>query len=152
MSVARLLPFVSGRRQQLVDATAAVTARLRQLGHLLAEPLRVDPDTDMRLSIPESQTTTIDGDIGWSDRPPATVACPECDAEIYQYRPDGTLECPECYVERPHGEFPELELLYLNCPVCRNRMEHGRRHPQQFSVPEWATCHTCRYHWEFEHF
>jgi hypothetical protein len=30
-------------------------------------------------------------------------------------------------------------------------MEHGQRHPQAFDVPEWATCHNCRYHWEFKH-
>jgi len=30
-------------------------------------------------------------------------------------------------------------------------MVHGQRHPKRFDIPEWATCHACRYHWEFEH-
>lgn len=143
---------MSGRRQQLEDATATVAGWLRWLGHALVEPLRADPDMEMRLAIPDAQTTMTKGDVGWPKRPPATVACPECSAEIFQYRPHGTLNCPECYVQRSSEEFSALELLYLTCPVCRERMEHGRRHPQQFDVPEWATCRSCWYHWEFEHF
>lgn len=143
---------MSGRRQQLVDATAAVAERARRVAHLLVEPLRVDPDMEMGLTIPEAQTTMTRGDVGWSKRPPATLACPGCRADIYQHRPYGTINCPECWVEVSAEEFPELELRYLTCPVCRDRMEHGRRHPQQFRVPEWATCHSCWYHWEFEHF
>lgn len=130
----------------------AVFEKLRRLAHLLIKPLTTDPDVDLRLSIPETQTTTIDGDVGWSDRPPAVLSCPECDTEIYQHRPTTSIDCPECWRELSHTEFPALELLYMICPVCRDRMEHGRRHPQQFDVPEYATCHNCRYHWEFEHF
>ncbi|PSP98260.1 hypothetical protein BRC94_08880 [Halobacteriales archaeon QS_5_70_17] len=107
---------------------------------------------DLRLSIPESQTTTIDGDIGWSDRPSAVLACPECDCEIYQHRPTTTIDCPECWFQLSYEEFPELDLLYLQCSVCGAAMDHGRRHPKQYDVPEWATCEACRYHWELEHF
>ena len=143
---------MSERRRQFVDASAAVAERFRRLGALLVEPLRADADMQTGLTIPEARMTAIEGDVGWSDRPPATVACPECDADIYQHRPRGTINCPECYVERAAEEFPRLELRYLTCPACRERMEHGRRHPRQFDVPEWATCHNCWYHWEFEHF
>lgn len=143
---------MSQRFKQLADRAATVAGKLRHAGYLLVKPLMTDPDVDMTLSVPEAQTTTIDGDIGWADRPPATVHCAECDGEIYQHRPDGSLDCPDCYAEYDTEQFPELELSHLTCPVCGNEMVHGRRHPEQFDVPEWASCNRCRYHWEFEHF
>ena len=143
---------MSERRRQFVDASAAVAERFRRLGALLVEPLRADSNMEMGLTIPEARITAIEGDVGWAHRPPATLACPECDADIYQHRPYGAIDCPECYVQYPAEKFALLELQYLTCSVCREPMEHGRRHPQQFDVPEWATCHNCWYHWEFEHF
>jgi Zn-finger nucleic acid-binding protein len=126
---------------------------LKHVGHLLAEPLRADDDlTGFTLSIPETQTTTIDGDTGWTRRPPAGVKCPKCDGEIQQPTAIDVIDCPRCVGEFAPEEFPELELLYLRCPVCRTHMEHGNRHPNAIDVPEWATCNACRYHWEFEHF
>lgn len=152
MSVGPEPSAVSAKREDLAAFVEAVSASLRRIGHALVEPLRKDPDVEMVLSVPEAQTTTIDGDIGWADRPPAFLECPECGAEIYQHRPDGALNCADCFFECPAEEFGDLELLYLQCSVCGNEMDHGRRHPEQFSVPEYASCDNCRYHWEFEHF
>ena len=126
---------------------------LKHAGHLLAEPLRVDPEAaKLRLPVPDAQTTTMDGDVGWSRRPAAVLACPECEGEIYQHRPTSPIDCPECWREFGHRAFPELKLRYLICPTCGDRLRHGRRHPEQFDIPEWASCDSCRYHWEFEHF
>jgi hypothetical protein len=118
----------------------------------LAKPLRKDPESDsFRLSIPETHTTTIDGGIGWGQRPPARLRCPRCDSEIAQEDPLEDIDCTRCIAEFSHEEFTELELDFLVCPVCGDRMEHGQRHPDVLDVPEWATCHSCRYHWEFKH-
>lgn len=126
---------------------------LTQLGHLLVEPLRADDDLkNLRLSIPEAQTTTIKGDIGWAKRPPAAVTCPNCETEIHHYRSMESIDCPRCVGEFPPEQFPDLELRYFWCPACDNQMRHGIRHPQAYDVPEWATCDACQYHWEFEHF
>jgi hypothetical protein len=104
-----------------------------------------------RLSSPETQTTTNDGDVGWARRPPAQVICPTCGSGVRQADSRQDIDCSHCVATFTHESFPELELDYLLCPVCRSRMEHGQRHPEQFDVPEWATCHQCRYHWEFKH-
>jgi Zn finger protein HypA/HybF involved in hydrogenase expression len=126
---------------------------LKRTGHLLVEPLRVDDDLkNFTLSMPETQTTTVDGDIGWAKRPPAAVKCPNCDSEIQQLQAIDTIDCPRCDGEFSPEEFPTLELLHFRCPVCRTRMRHGTRHPNAVDVPEWATCDGCRYHWEFKHF
>lgn len=143
---------MSKRRRQLAHVADVTWATLRRIGHALAEPLRADPEMEFRLSIPETQTTTIDGDVGWAERPPAVLECPECASEIYQHRPTTPIDCPECWFDLSYDEFPQLELLYMQCSVCGSAMEHGRRHPEQFDIPEWATCDACRYHWEFEHF
>lgn len=125
---------------------------LKKLGHLVVEPLRVDDELEnFRLSSPETATTTYEGGVGWHKRPPATLECPECTGEMYQHRSDSTIDCPECWREFSYDEFSELDLLYLTCPRCKHRMNHGRRHPNVFDVPQWATCDNCRYHWEFEH-
>lgn len=130
-----------------------VFGALKHVGHLLVEPLRVDDDLkEFTLSIPEAQTTTVDGDIGWARRPPAGVRCPNCDGEIHQRQAIDAIDCPRCVGEFGPEEFPEFELLYLCCPVCRTRMDHGNRHPNTIDAPEWATCSACRYHWEFDHF
>ncbi|MFC4360564.1 hypothetical protein ACFO0N_21675 [Halobium salinum] len=118
----------------------------------VVDPLRKNPDSDsLRLSSAEIHTTTNDGDVGWGRRPPARLRCPRCGADCEQHHPLDDIDCPRCVAEFSHEEFPELELLFLSCPVCGTRMEHGRRHPEAFDVPEWATCHGCRYHWEFKH-
>ena len=136
---------VTGRLQVLFET-------IRRVADRLVDPLRADDDLEnFRLSIPETHTTTIEGDTGWSARPPAQVRCRQCDSEIRQSDPHDVVDCPRCVAEFPPEEFPTLELLYLECPVCRTRMEHGQRHPDRLDVPEWATCHGCRYHWEFKH-
>jgi len=127
--------------------------RLKWLADRLIEPLRVDDDLEnFRLSIPEVQTTTVEGDIGWNKRPPATLQCPRCENDIYQAGGMDPIDCPRCVAEFTRQEFPELELLTLHCPICKDRMRHGRRHPKAFDIPEWATCRSCHYHWEFDHF
>jgi Zn finger protein HypA/HybF involved in hydrogenase expression len=136
----------------MINRLGFVFRRLRSLFDALVDPLRKDPDANQfRLSIPEAQTTTVDGDVGWSRRPPARLRCPRCEATIEHHDPRADIDCPRCVAEFSHEEFPELELLCLVCPTCGDRMEHGQRHPNRFDIPEWATCHTCRYHWDFKH-
>lgn len=126
---------------------------LDQLKHILSrivDPLRSDDGREhFRLSMPETHTTTIDGDVGWANRPPAVLRCPECGAQVYQHRASTQIECPNCWFETASDNFPDLELLGFVCPQCQTPMQDGQRHPQVFDVPEWATCDTCRYHWEY---
>ena len=126
---------------------------LKRLADVLIDPLRADDELEnFRLSIPETQTTTVAGDVGWGKRPPATLECPRCESEIYQSGGMDRIDCPRCVAEFSRREFPELELLAMHCPVCRTRMQFGTRHPRAYDIPEWATCDSCQYHWEFEHF
>lgn len=142
-----------GRRQQLRHAAAETASAVKYAFEVLAEPLRVDPDAAaLRLPVPDAQTTTMVGEVGWGSRPAAVLACPGCGSDVYQHRPTTVIDCPECWREVAPERFPDLELRYLNCPECGDRMRHGRRHPEQFDLPEWASCDTCQYHWELEHF
>ena len=143
---------MSGRRRRLTHVAHSVVGTLKHVGEVLAEPLKVDPDAELRLPVPDAQTTTMNGDIGWGRRPSAVLVCPECTSEIYQHRPTSSIDCPECWREFAPERFPDLELQHMICPTCDAHMRHGRRHPEQFDVPEWATCDDCQYHWEFEHF
>jgi DNA-directed RNA polymerase subunit RPC12/RpoP len=125
---------------------------LKRVVGAVVKPLRKDPDAEgFRLSSSETHTTTIDGDVGWANRPSALVRCSRCGADIVQRHSDDNIDCPRCVAEFSHDEFADLELLGLSCPKCGSRMEDGQRHPNAFDVPEWATCHDCRYHWEFGH-
>lgn len=125
---------------------------VRRLVAKLVAPLRVDGELDnFTLSNPESATTTYDGGYGWHERPPAVLRCPGCAGEIRQGRATSSIECAECWVQRSDDEFSDLQLLALECPRCGTEMEHGWRHPQTFDVPEWATCDSCHYHWELNH-
>jgi len=134
------------------NAVRTVVATLKWAGERLVAPLRRgNGPNKFRLSSMETATTTYDGDHGWARRPPVTVACPRCDTEIPQYDSRDDIDCHRCVAEFPYDELPDIELLSMVCPVCENDMEYGQRHPEQFDFPEWATCHNCRYHWEFEH-
>lgn len=142
-----------GLAAALGAAGRRLLASVRWLGARLAAPLRTgDGPNKFRLSSVETHTTTIEGDTGWAYRPPATVRCPECAADIVQADARAAIDCPRCRVELPPGQFTDLELLALTCPLCRTRMLYGQRHPEAFDVPEWATCPNCQYHWEFKHF
>ena len=133
-------------------ALAALLAGIRRGIELLVRPFRRgEGPNKFRLSSSETATTTFDGSVGWANRPPATLACPRCDSDIRQVTAHDPIDCPRCVAEFDHDEFTGLTLRYLECPVCRSRMVHGRRHPEQFDFPEWATCNGCRYHWEFKH-
>jgi rRNA maturation protein Nop10 len=124
----------------------------RRAAAKIAEPLRKDHDSpSFTLSVPEAQTTTVDGGIGWAERPPAKLVCPRCGDHISQPDPRGEIDCGRCVAEFDYTAFPDLELDHLVCPVCGDQMKHGQRHPQKFEIPEWATCNSCRYHWEFSH-
>ncbi|WP_380676893.1 hypothetical protein [Salinigranum sp. GCM10025319] len=143
---------VESNIHDVIGSLQVLFEKLRWLVDRLVDPLRADDDLEnFRLSIPETHTTTIDGDTGWGSRPPAQVRCSQCDSEIRQSNALDVIDCPRCLGEFPPEAFPDLDLLYLECPVCRNRMEHGTRHPDSLAVPEWATCHSCRYHWELGH-
>lgn len=129
-----------------------LVAALRRAVDLIVAPLRTsDGPNKFRLSTAETATTTYDGDVGWAKRPPAMLRCPRCGDDVLQHNARDDIDCPRCVETVDYDRFPEVELQYLVCPVCRNRMNHGRRHPKRFDVPEWATCDACRYHWEFKH-
>lgn len=130
----------------------AAFERLKWILDRLITPLkRGEGPNKFRLSMPETATTTFDGSVGWANRPPAFVECPQCGSYIRQDTAHDSIDCPRCVAVFDSNEFVELPLLALECPVCRSRMEHGQRHPHRFDFPEWATCNGCRYHWEFEH-
>ncbi|MFC5972135.1 hypothetical protein ACFPYI_12415 [Halomarina salina] len=134
------------------DRFGVLFGQLKRLVGILVGPLRKDPDaTKFDLAIPETHNTTIDGDTGWASRPSAWLACPRCGADIHQRDAREKIDCPRCVAVFPPAEFADLTLRRLQCPVCGDAMEHGIRHPNAFDVPEWATCHRCRYHWEFGH-
>ena len=127
-------------------------AALRRLAERLIAPLRTgDGPNKFRLSSVETHTTTIDGDTGWTYRPPARLRCPECATDILQADSRDPIDCPTCPVDLPPERFGDLDLLGLICPICRTPMQHGQRHPNAFDVPEWANCPNCQYHWEFKH-
>lgn len=126
--------------------------RLKWAGDRVAAPLRRNGGPNkFDLSSVDTATTTYEGDDGWAKRPPAMLECPRCEGDILQHNSRDAIDCPHCVAEFSYEEFPKLRLQYLLCPVCRSRMLHGQRHPDQFDIPEWATCNSCRYHWEFEH-
>lgn len=136
----------------MIESLLVVVQWLRQTGIRILAPLQKNPDNNgFRLSSPETSTTTIDGDVGWGSRPPALLRCDRCDSDVMQRHPHDDIDCPRCVAEHSYDEFTSLELQHLRCPVCGDEMEHGRRHPGAIDVPEWATCHSCRYHWEFRH-
>lgn len=118
----------------------------------LVDPLRADETiTHFTLAIPEAQTTTVDSVQGWENRPPAVLRCSGCGTEIEQRRSRSPIDCTYCYREFSGDEFGELELLAMICPRCDTEMDHGRRHPMLFDIPEWATCPECQYHWDLNH-
>jgi len=118
----------------------------------LVEPLKTDDSVkQFTLSIPEAQTTTVDSVQGWQNRPPAVLQCPGCESEMLQHNAMGTIDCSECWREFREDEFSDHELLEMICPRCDSVMEHGIRHPKMFDIPEWATCPSCQYHWDLDH-
>ena len=130
----------------------AVFERLRTAVDRVVRPLRRgEGPNKFRLSMAETATTTFDGSVGWANRPPAVMECPQCGSAIRQNTAHDGIDCPRCVAEFDAGEFVDLSLLHMECPVCRSRMKHGQRHPNRFDFPEWATCDGCRFHWEFEH-
>ncbi|MFB6184193.1 MAG: hypothetical protein ABEI96_06520 [Haloarculaceae archaeon] len=152
----RLLESLGDDARRVVDG---LERDLRLLGgkcetvaHRIVDPLRKDDELEhFTLAIPDAQTTTIEGDVGWASRPPAVVACPNCDGEVLHAHWRDDVDCPRCLFELPYDQFPKLDVLYLSCPICHTEMNHGYRHPNAIDVPEWATCPQCQYHWEFDH-
>ena len=133
-----------------MGTAAAVYRAGKRLFEWLVEPLRADEITQFTLSIPEAQTTTVDSVQGWQNRPPAVLRC-ECGSEMYQARSTGEIDCEACWRSFEDGSFSEHELVSMICPRCETGMQHGRRHPHVFDIPEWATCPNCQYHWDLNH-
>jgi hypothetical protein len=135
--------------------SGAIRALLRVTKHVgtrIAKPLRRgEGPNKFQLSAMDTATTTYDGDDGWAKRPPATLKCPRCGGDIAHQHPFDNIDCPHCVAEFSYWDFPDMELKHLTCPVCRNEMVHGQRHPESLDIVEWATCNGCRYHWEFKH-
>lgn len=136
----------------MTSRLGVVVALFGRVARRITSPLRADPDTTgLRISTAETHTTTQDGGIGWAERPPALLCCQECGETIQQEHARDDIDCSHCLAEFSHQSFPELELESLLCPTCGDHMDHGQRHPDRFDIPEWATCHRCRYHWEYKH-
>lgn len=136
----------------MVRPLQAVFDRARRIGKRVVDPLRRgEGPNKFRLSMVDTATTTFHGSVGWANRPPAMLECPQCGTDVRQDTAYEEIDCPRCTAAFPPDEFDRLSLLYMECPACRGRMFHGQRHPDRFDVPEWATCDDCRYHWEFEH-
>lgn len=115
-------------------------------------PLRADESiTQFTLSVPEAQTTTVDSVQGIRNRPPVIVRCQGCGEQIVQHHAYDRFDCPACYRDWPSGTLDDFELIAMVCPRCQSAMQHGRRHPQTFDVPEWATCPNYQYHWDRVH-
>lgn len=136
----------------MTNGLQALFHGLKRVGVRLVKPLqRGEGPNKFRLSAMDTATTTHDGDDGWAKRPPATLECGRCGGEIFQHNAHDDIDCPHCVAEYGYEEFGELDLLRMTCPVCRNEMVHGQRHPEKFDIVEWATCNACRYHWEYKH-
>lgn len=134
--------------------TAGATALqlLKRAVERIVKPLRADDTVEhFTLAIPEAQTTTVDSVQGWRARPPAVLRCSGCETAVQQQRATSAIDCSYCYREYSDDEFADLELLALVCPRCETEMDYGTRHPKLFDVPEWATCRTCQYHWDLNH-
>jgi hypothetical protein len=125
---------------------------LKRVVEKIVDPLRADEAIEQfTLAIPEAQTTTVDSVQGWRNRPPAVLACPGCDGEMHQHNAIGNISCSNCFRDFPEEEFADHELVRMNCPRCDHEMKHGRRHPEMYDIPEWATCPNCQYHWDLDH-
>lgn len=131
---------------------ATVFAVLTKALRKIASALSVREEFySLDLTIPETRTVAIDGDVGWQHRPPAVVACPECATAIEQVHPLDAVDCPECWSAYEPEAFDDLEVLGLVCPRCGGEMDYGIRHPRALDAPQWATCPECQYHWEYGH-
>jgi hypothetical protein len=131
---------------------STILAAVKWVGKRIIAPLQTgDGPNQFRLSSAETATTTYDGDVGWKKRPPAVLECPRCERQILQHHAWDDIDCPNCVASFDREDFSDLKLVSMTCPVCKNVMQHGQRHPEQVNFPEWATCDDCRYHWEFKH-
>ena len=136
--------------EQIRETTASAIGLCKRTLARIREPFVHDTELDS-FSIPNAQTTTINGDVGWARRPHAVLECARCESAFDQHNARDPLDCPYCVAEYTPEEFPELELLSMHCPQCRGSLDHGIRHPNVFEVPQWAHCENCQYHWEFTH-
>lgn len=126
------------------------TAMRRFVRFLLASPGGEDAPP-LTLAIPEARSSYDPGDVGWAQRPPARLRCPNCRATFVQQYANDVLRCPRCrFEDAPTAITPDM-LIALECPSCRGDLETGIRHPNRFSLPQWASCRDCHYHWEFSH-
>lgn len=118
---------------------------------LLDPPWELEGPDTFTLAVPEAHSTFNRGSVGWANRPPALVRCPECHTEFDHTHASDIISCPFCSLERDPTEFDEVELIHMTCPNCDSVMDHGIRHPTTFDIPEYASCEQCQYHWEFRH-
>lgn len=144
-------PFEPSRLlERLTSKLTGCLATCKRASSRIADSLTGEGNLET-LSIPETQTTTVHGDVGWKNRPPAVLKCPRCGDEFDQQRASDSIDCPYCVAEFSPDEFRELELVAMRCPRCQTDLNYGKRHPNVFEVPQWAHCEHCQYHWEFTH-
>ena len=118
---------------------------------VLDPPWEQEGPENFTLAIPESHSTFKVGDVGWANRPPAVVECPHCSRPFTHQFANDVIDCPHCFFQCRPDRFKELGLVGLACPHCQQKLDHGIRHPSLVDVPEWASCETCQYHWEYQH-
>ncbi|MES3517713.1 MAG: hypothetical protein PPP58_08630 [Natronomonas sp.] len=123
----------------------------RYLMWVVDPPWEKEGPDNLTLAVPEAHSTFKIGDVGWAKRPPAVLECPTCGSTFEQEFANDVIDCPTCGFQRPPEAFDEMELLELHCPECRRELDHGIRHPKMMDVPEWASCTSCQYHWEYQH-
>jgi DNA-directed RNA polymerase subunit RPC12/RpoP len=114
-------------------------------------PWEKEGPENFTLAVPEAHSTFKRGDVGWPNRPPAVIRCPNCPSSFTHEFANDVIDCPDCHSQQPPDEFGEMDLLGLVCPHCQRELDHGTRHPEMLEVPEWASCTTCQYHWEYQH-
>jgi hypothetical protein len=123
----------------------------RYARYLVDPPWEKEGPENFTLAVPEAHSTFKRGDVGWANRPPADVRCPSCSTTFTHEFANDYINCPDCQFELPPEEFPDLNLQGLFCPHCDDELDHGIRHPSLVDVPEWASCTSCQYHWEYLH-
>ncbi|MDS0476191.1 hypothetical protein [Natrinema sp. 1APR25-10V2] len=136
--------------ERLTSTVIDCLATCKRAGSRIADSLTGEGEIES-LSIPETQTTTIRGDTGWANRPPAVLECPRCGGEFDQHRAVDLIDCPYCVAEFSPEAVRDLEVVAMRCPRCHTDLDYGKRHPNVFEVPQWAHCEHCQYHWEFTH-
>lgn len=145
-----------GPTPRLATAAVDVVKRSLELGKrgvmlMLNPPWEKDGPDNFTLAVPEAHSTFKQGAVGWANRPPVTVECPECARTFDHTYANDFVDCPHCHFEHSPEDFEGIDIVQFTCPNCGIEMDHGVRHPHLVDTPEWASCSQCQFHWEYLH-